>query len=776
MRKYSLRLLTFSLLLGALPTVFIGIVSYYIASHDIESKVNEANMMLLTQTQMRVEQTLKSLEKSSTQFANSSLVKSAMNETLTAGDFPQVRNLTTELSNLHSSEAVILQAYLVNLEKDWAVSLNMLKKLTNLGNKLDFSNYAKQSESIFWNTGTSAVSGLEDALEAKAAFEETGAPTATISLVHKIPLLPQTSTPRGLLVVQISAADIRGVLAPNSELGRNYILDRRGADFLSSGAAQAGYSDINQTIMERTGDSMPKQGFFNSVIGESKVGVSYRISAYNGWTYVSVVSIADITKETKKIAMITAVVCALFLVVVFLLAFYGSRRMYLPIRNIVELTRNIESRPLDGTPKKDELEFIKESIQSLALSRNQMEQQVHGQAGHLKEFFVLKLFTGQMSEDDYLYRSQLYGFPTAWQSLGVLTLQIDNLQETRFHEQDRELLLFAVNNIVGEVLPAHSRFSPIQLNQSQVTLVTSDSEHAEEWKNDYYQAAEAVKQKVEQYLHIQVSIGISKPYLSLSDTVKAYGESLAALKSRINLGPDIIIHYEDIENNSDTSNHVYTHLKVMEEQLVQALREGQVDRAIEVFQRYLESVLHKDSYMHEHHILLLQLVTRMIQVVQDNGISVKKVLSGEGELERFLRLQTREEIMLWFQNRLFIPITNILSDKSDRQYVNIADKLVSMIHQQYASDITLESCSALMNFHPVYVSRVFKKEMGVTFSEYLFDYRMNMAKVMLETTDMKISEIGERLQYKNISAFIRGFRKMFGVTPGQYREQLDQKT
>jgi AraC-like DNA-binding protein len=47
-----------------------------------------------------------------------------------------------------------------------------------------------------------------------------------------------------------------------------------------------------------------------------------------------------------------------------------------------------------------------------------------------------------------------------------------------------------------------------------------------------------------------------------------------------------------------------------------------------------------------------------------------------------------------------------------------------------------------------------------------------MAKVMLETTDKKISEIGEQLQYKNISAFIRSFRKLYDMTPGQYREKI----
>jgi len=45
-----------------------------------------------------------------------------------------------------------------------------------------------------------------------------------------------------------------------------------------------------------------------------------------------------------------------------------------------------------------------------------------------------------------------------------------------------------------------------------------------------------------------------------------------------------------------------------------------------------------------------------------------------------------------------------------------------------------------------------------------------MAKKWLKETDMKISEIAERLNYANSTGFIRTFRKLTGMTPGQYRE------
>lgn len=136
-------------------------------------------------------------------------------------------------------------------------------------------------------------------------------------------------------------------------------------------------------------------------------------------------------------------------------------------------------------------------------------------------------------------------------------------------------------------------------------------------------------------------------------------------------------------------------------------------------------------------------------------------------MEGLLQLQTREEIIHWFESKLFTPLIQVLSEKSETQYIKIADKLVKMIQEHYDQEITLEYCSQLLNYHPVYLSRIFKREIGIPFSDYLSDYRMKMAKVMLETTDLKISEIGEKAQYKNISSFIRSYKKMYQITPGQ---------
>lgn len=768
---FKSKILIYSLLLGSFPTILIGFFSYFIAAKDVEEKVNEGNMHLLNQTRMRVEQVLDSMQRTALQFENSSLLKSVMDSKLSGQDFIKVRELMKEMFNLQT-QTILNQVYVVNLKHEWVVDLNSLKPLEGL-NKTEFERYLDTNESIFWAAGSGEISQTANPVETDHwnSAEQTA---TTLRLVHKIPLLSKNASPTGILILQITAKDIRSMLEPVNLRAAQYILNEQGDAFLSPVQDREAYRSINGEISARIQQSDQLQGAFHAESEGKKVSVLYAKSEYNGWTYVSVVSLDKVTDQTGNIALITAAACFGIIVTVLIASWFGSRRMYSPIRRLHEFATNVQPQQADDS-RKDEFEFIRESLTSLAVSRNELDKQMKSQTVHLREFYVLKLFTEQMSGADDKYASERYGFPTGWGSLGVLQLELDNLQQSRFQEQDRELLLFAVSNIVSETLPEEARFSPIVLNHSQVTLLTCKEEDAEAGQALFYETAQHIKIKVQEYLGLECSIGISLPFKRLSNAKRAYKESSQALKLRFILGSNIIVRYADIVDQGSAEKMVYTKLRLMEEQMMLALEERQLEKVEQQFQRYLDELLCKDGLYQEHHLLLLQLASRTVSIAQEQGLSMQQLWNGEEELKLLFRLQTRSEVASWFHSKLFKPVIGILEDMADKQFVSITRRIVEIVQEQYDKDISLEYCAAVMNFNPAYISRVFKKEMGVSFSEYLSEYRMNIAKNLLATTELKVSEIGQKVSYTNISAFIRTFRRTFGVTPGQYREQHSEE-
>ncbi|GGH47872.1 putative HTH-type transcriptional regulator YtdP [Paenibacillus silvae] len=778
MPKYLLRLLCFTMILGALPVIVIGSVSYTIASRDIEQKVRESNLQILHQTQMRVEQVLRSLQLSSIQYVNSPLVLRAMKQPLDSSEFQEIRDLTSGFNNLQAVTSID-QAYLVNLDEDWVVSMRSFGKLSDFSIRDRIGTYLTYTNSLFWvtqNKSSAKESVPVSAGMGEALTEQAQPPTLissdnVVSMVFKIPMVPTNVKPKGFLVIDIADAELSSFLSRNPNSGDLYVLDQDQQYFLNDTNYGSKYDQLNKDIQEKVQMSGESQGFFSAEVEDKPVAVSYRQSPLNGWLYVSVVSLGQITAQSQKIAVVTGVATLIMLCVTGLVAIYGSRRMYSPISRLLQFTKGLDSPLPPAGRRQDEFIYIEERLSTLFSSEQTMREQMKGQHVHLQEFFMTKLLTGKISEEDFRYQGELYDFPTGWSHLGVLMLQIDTLEGTRYEEKDRDLLLFAVNNMVGELLPSEIRFTPVMLDDAQVTVLASSLKDELQLKEWMHKQADWIRERVVTYLNLPVSIGISRAYSSIGATPRAYQESREALQGRVSLGSRIILHYEDIQPRGQMEAALYTQLRMIEDQLASALKQGDEEKTDMYFRQYLGLLADKKLHFSEYPVIMVQLLSRVYQLVQEQGGDVAEVLGEKASMAYLLKLSTLDEMTSWFRKRLFLPVIRFWREQEESQYMNIARRMIRLIEERYDRDLSLEACAEELNFHPVYLSRVFKKEAGVNFTEYLAEYRMEKAKTWLQTTDLKIAEIAEKLNYTNPTAFIRTFRKITGTTPGKYREQ-----
>lgn len=94
----------------------------------------------------------------------------------------------------------------------------------------------------------------------------------------------------------------------------------------------------------------------------------------------------------------------------------------------------------------------------------------------------------------------------------------------------------------------------------------------------------------------------------------------------------------------------------------------------------------------------------------------------------------------------------------------------SYLTTHYNEKISLEHLSARFNMDPYYLQKFFKRSIGQSPMEYIIYLRMAKAKSLIRTSTMSISEIAYTVGVDNISHFTRQFKKLEGMTPGQYRK------
>jgi ligand-binding sensor protein/AraC-like DNA-binding protein len=96
-------------------------------------------------------------------------------------------------------------------------------------------------------------------------------------------------------------------------------------------------------------------------------------------------------------------------------------------------------------------------------------------------------------------------------------------------------------------------------------------------------------------------------------------------------------------------------------------------------------------------------------------------------------------------------------------------KAFDYIHSHKEETISLKKMSDYCHVSSSYLSRLFTKEVGESYSAFIIKMKVNWAKEILETTDFSITKISEELGFNDVGYFIKIFKKHVGLTPAFYR-------
>ncbi|GGE36786.1 hypothetical protein GCM10011391_14570 [Pullulanibacillus camelliae] len=127
-----------------------------------------------------------------------------------------------------------------------------------------------------------------------------------------------------------------------------------------------------------------------------------------------------------------------------------------------------------------------------------------------------------------------------------------------------------------------------------------------------------------------------------------------------------------------------------------------------------------------------------------------------------------------YMGLLMLELTKHLEKiEHDEAYTHQHQLLIEVLNyiESHFKDGSLQALAEQLNQTHYGLSKVIKKETGATFKALLQKKRLSKARELLETTQTPIAMIVEQVGYDNMSYFYRIFKKKYGVTPNQYRQQ-----
>ena len=112
-----------------------------------------------------------------------------------------------------------------------------------------------------------------------------------------------------------------------------------------------------------------------------------------------------------------------------------------------------------------------------------------------------------------------------------------------------------------------------------------------------------------------------------------------------------------------------------------------------------------------------------------------------------------------------------LAKETKGDTVNALETAVSYIDGHLAEELSVRELAALSYVSADHLTRLFKKQYGMTVSEYIQEKRIHLAGELLQRADMTISMVANTVGFGNYSYFTEQFKKHFGVTPREYQKQ-----
>lgn len=755
------RLVTFGLLISTLPVIFVGLFSWFSASRIIQRKVDEGNAQILQQTVTQVEQSLRQVENAALQlllYKNGVMLGSSYRygDLSATEDYVEILDTIGQLNSLSTESLQVEDAAFVSTGGNDVISTRGYFELDALAERELFMECAASpdfSRWVVWN----------DFLVQEATSPDS-TPNAGVALVKRLMPL-RTFRTDAFLIVKISGDEFTKYIG-GSRFGRIMILDGSGRVIADPDRSLLGRDYSANAAVARILETEEDSGLFPEKTDAGTVQISYVRSEYNGWLYVSSTPLTAVTRESRLIGFATLLTCIVLVVMVVLVSHFGSRRMYSSIGRFYDAV--IGEIGQEGVCGKDEMAVLDEKIRVLLHERRQMHRQLQTQLGQSRDFFITKLLEGEIGSEGMREKLLSFGYALDWKQMCVMVLEVDTLDGSAFGAEETDLLLFAMDNVAAELIASENRLDAVVV-RGQLVLVMGSVHDAEESFRSYVAAQAGMLQETLRHsLHISVSIGVSDPYNLYSRTRSAWKECLLALRHKLYSGNGAIVHYRDVKSLQESRNGFP---RLLEEELLQSVKLCRPTIAEEQLDAFLQEVFRERRSYQEYQMVIARLLMDLVQLIEAQDLPMDVILRQEPSLfEALAGLRNRQEIGRWLKETILRPLIATLSEQRTLEHRRISDDIIDMIREQADRDLNLELCAERLFYNPKYVSRVFKEETGVSFTEYLARHRLEVAKRMLRETDEKIGDIAAKLKYQNAQNFIRYFKKHEGITPGQYRE------
>jgi two-component system response regulator YesN len=209
----------------------------------------------------------------------------------------------------------------------------------------------------------------------------------------------------------------------------------------------------------------------------------------------------------------------------------------------------------------------------------------------------------------------------------------------------------------------------------------------------------------------------------------------------------------------------WTAMSDLEKELEMAIETGNGPGMRELSGRIMETGFGTGVPVTEAKEVLLRIMCLLARIVHSHGWTLRETLGEDYEdFERYNELLTREQICEWLQRTTGRISGAIARRRQSGTQITVNEMMRFIQERLHEEELSLYLVAEKLYVNYSYLSRIFKKMTGQSFSDYVLRLRMERAKELLAKGE-KVYDAASQVGYRHVNYFSKAFSKYYGVKP-----------
>lgn len=255
-------------------------------------------------------------------------------------------------------------------------------------------------------------------------------------------------------------------------------------------------------------------------------------------------------------------------------------------------------------------------------------------------------------------------------------------------------------------------------------------------------------------------IGIGNVCDSLDKIRHSYQESLIATKD-FTL-PVKYRFYSDLPSVSEEKDGY--HSKKLENRFFDQIRNGQWQKIIKEVSQFIDTFENKGVNLIEVQQRVLEMLWIASRLLNEIGVAPDTPLYNF-QIKDFRQLRTETNHLL---NQMWQSHSEYNNRVEDNTIKQIRQYIIEHSHEQ----ISLNGIAQKYELSPIYISKLFKEQLGINYITFLTECRLEKAKKLMLNPEKSLKEITFEVGYQDPNYFSKVFRRIVGLSPTEYRKSL----